>query len=155
MQPRCYETTVTIVEVAHAEMLRLCSLLEEVADSLPANIDSRRCLMLAEELEPLVRGVHRFEEEVLFPAYARILDAQERGHDSLDRLLAEHAEDECFAGEVAEALMLLGRQGTVDNPEAMGFMLRAFFEGQRRHIAFEREHVLPEVARFDVRGPVQ
>lgn len=137
---------IAIVELAHAQMLRLCGLLEEVADSLPASVDRRKCLMIACELEPLVRGIHRFEEETLLPAYERALERRGRGRGSLERLLAEHVEDECFAGELSEALLLLGRDGCVDNPEALGFMLRGFFEGQRRHVAFEREHVLPEIS---------
>ncbi|MCK9552430.1 hemerythrin domain-containing protein [Aquamicrobium lusatiense] len=144
-QPRCQESMIAIVELAHAQMLRLCGLLEEVADSLPASVDRRKCLMIACELEPLVRGIHRFEEETLLPAYERALEQRGRGRGSLERLLAEHVEDECFAGELSEALLLLGRDGSVDNPEALGFMLRGFFEGQRRHVAFEREHVLPEI----------
>lgn len=144
-EARCQESMVAIVELAHAQMLRLCSLLEELADSLPANVDRGKCMMIACELEPLVRGIHRFEEETLLPAYERALQKRGRARDSLDRLLAEHVEDECFAGELSEALLLLGRNGSVDNPEALGFMLRGFFEGQRRHVAFEREHVLPEI----------
>lgn len=35
------------------------------------------------------------------------------------------------------------------NAEAIGFMLRGFFEGLRRHIAFEREHVLPMIGIVD------
>ncbi len=134
-----------MVELAHVEMLRLCGLLEEVADSLPASIDRRKCLMIACELEPLVRGIHRFEEETLFPAYRRVLEEQGKGRDSVERLLSEHVQDECFAGELTEALLLLGHDGMVENPEALGFMLRGFFEAKRRHVAFEREHVLPEI----------
>lgn len=136
---------VAIVALAHAEMLRLCGLLEEVADSLPGNVDRGKCLMIACELEPLVRGIHRFEEETLLPAYERVLEQGGKGRGSLDRLLAEHVEDECFAGELTEALLLLGRNGSADNPEALGFMLRGFFEARRRHVAFEREHVLPQI----------
>lgn len=132
---------------AHAEMLRLCTQLEDVADSLPANIDRMACLTIASEIEPLVRGIHRFEEEALFPAYAAVLKAEGRDLGSVDRLMSEHVEDECFAAELAEALFDLGRGGTVDNPEALGFMLRGFFESKRRHVAFEREHVLPMVAK--------
>ena len=142
---RCQTSVLAIVELAHAQMLRLCALLEEVADSLPANIDRRKCMMIACELEPLVRGIHRFEEETLLPAYERVLEQRGRGRGSVERLRAEHVEDECFAGELTEALLVLGRDGSVDNPEALGFMLRGFFEAQRRHVAFEREHVLPEI----------
>lgn len=130
------------MEVAHIVLLRICAGLEQVADSLPGDIDRRICMMLACELEPLMRGLHRFEEEALFPAFQQV---QGPVSQSLDRLRAEHVEDECFAGEIAEALLALGQGGKADNPEALGFMLRGFFEGQRRHIAFEREHILPSL----------
>ncbi|MBX3532073.1 MAG: hemerythrin domain-containing protein [Rhizobiaceae bacterium] len=132
---------------AHAEMMRLCSRLEDVADSLPARIDRMACLTIASEIEPLVRGIHRFEEEALFPAYTAILKAEGRDLGSVDRLMWEHVEDECFAAELAEVLCVLGRGGPAENPEALGFMLRGFFESKRRHVAFEREHVLPMVAK--------
>lgn len=130
-------------------MLRLCELLEQVADSLPGNVDLLKCLKIAGELEPLVRGIHRFEEETLLPAYERALERRGRPRVSVDRLRSEHVEDECFAGELTEALLLLGHSGSVDNPEALGFMLRGFFESQRRHVAFEREHVLPAIGYAD------
>ncbi|TIT74091.1 MAG: hemerythrin domain-containing protein, partial [Mesorhizobium sp.] len=62
---------------------------------------------------------------------------------SIQRLRAEHVEDECFADEITEILLAIGHGERVDNAEAIGFMLRGFFESLRRHIAFEREHVLP------------
>ena len=43
--------------------------------------------------------------------------------------------------------MAIGHGAGVENPEAVGFMLRGLFETLRRHIAFEREHVLPIVGR--------
>ncbi len=132
---------------AHDEVLRICAILEEIADSLPANVDRVKCMMIASELEPLVRGVHRFEEEALFPAYAELLRAGGRGQSSVERLRAEHVEDECFAAELTETLLDLGRGGAASNPEAFGFMLRGFFESKRRHVAFEREHVLPMISR--------
>ncbi len=135
-----YENLLAIMEVAHTVVLRLCDLLEGVADSLPGAIDRATCRMLALELEPILRGLHRFEEETLFPACQQITGTLPK---SLDRLRAEHVEDESFAGEIAEALLALSRTGSADNPEALGFMLRGFFESQRRHIAFEREHLLP------------
>ena len=37
----------------------------------------------------------------------------------------------------------IGHGGEISNPEALGFMLRAFFDTVRRHMAFEREHMFP------------
>jgi hypothetical protein len=49
-------------------------------------------------------------------------------------------------GEVTEIPLAIGRGETVENAEAVGFMLRGFFKNVRRHVAFEREHVLPMIA---------
>ncbi|NDW04440.1 hypothetical protein GTK09_08345 [Jiella sp. 40Bstr34] len=40
--------------------------------------------------------------------------------------------------------------GSSANPaaEALGYMLRGFFEGLRRHIAFEEEHLVPLLAKI-------
>lgn len=136
---------VALVGQAHAQMLRLCGVLEDIADSLPANADRTKCMLIASELEPMVRGIHRLEEEALFPAYAAALQKRGRDLTSVERLMSEHVEDECFAAELTEALLDLARGAVPLNPEALGFMLRGFFEAKRRHIAFEREHVLPMV----------
>jgi hypothetical protein len=135
------EPPCTVVAHSHAEKLRICDDLEEIANTLPARFDRMKCLQLANALVPLMRSSHRYEEEVVFPAYAAMRGREE----SLRRLRAEHIEDECFADEVTEALLTMGHGAEVTNPEAVGFMLRGFFELVRRHVAFEREHVLPAV----------
>ena len=127
--------------LAHSEKLRICDDLEEIANSLPARYDRLKCLQIANALVPLMRRSHRYEEDFVFPAYAALPHTEA----SMRRLLAEHIEDECFADEVTEALLTIGHGAAVDNPAAVGFMLRGFFELVRRHIAFEREHVLPAI----------
>ncbi len=89
------------------------------------------------------KSSHRHEEEAVFPAFeADGANAMARAN-SIQRLKAEHVEDECAAQDLTDVLLVIGHGGTPENPEALGFMLRAFFETLRRHIAFEREHVLP------------
>ncbi len=114
-------------------------MLEAIADSLPGSISRSACLWVAANLLPSVREAQSFEETVIFPAFARMGDTGE----SIRRLRAEHVEDEALAEELTELLLSIGHGGEVTNPEALGFMLRAFFETLRRHVAFEREHVLP------------
>lgn len=127
---------------AHREQLLLCDALEEIADSLPASVNRQKCIYAAMVLGPLIHGLHRYEEEVLFPH----LTARTKGNallaETLKRLKFEHCEDECFAEELVDTLLKLG-SGTPDvNIEAAGYMLRGFFETIRRHIAFERDHLL-------------
>lgn len=125
----------------HAAKLSLCVRLEEIADSLPSAVDRHACLAVTAELLPVLREAQLFEEEVVFPVFAGIAGR----NDTLRRLRAEHVEDEAAAEELTETLLRIGHGAEVTNPEALGFMARAFFEGVRRHIAFEREHVMPIV----------
>jgi hypothetical protein len=131
---------------AHHRKLDICDRIEAIADALPS-VDRILCLHVANELVPLLRAAHRYEEEEVFPIFERSgrfgLTARLA---SVRRLKAEHVEDECAAQDLTEILMEIGHGGPLANPEALGFMLRAFFDTLRRHIAFEREHVVPMVA---------
>lgn len=133
---------------AHREKLLLCDDLEQIADDLPFAVDRMACLRIASRLVPLLRECHRYEEEVVFPVFERDPALATSRARSVRRLKAEHVEDECAAQDLTEVLLAIGRGGTIDNAEALGFMLRAFFEALRRHIAFEREHVLPAVTGY-------
>ena len=138
------EGAVPCVEMnrAHERKLGICDALEAIADDLPSSIDRFRCLEVASSLVPLLRECHRYEEEIVYPAFE--IGGPTRGAAStVKRLRAEHVEDECAAQDLSEALLAIGHGEAVSNPEALGFMLRAFFEGVRRHVAFEQEHVLP------------
>ncbi|MEL7271792.1 MAG: hemerythrin domain-containing protein [Pseudomonadota bacterium] len=119
------------------QQLALCDALENIADGLPEAVDNQLCLQLACSIYPIVRSAHEFEEQQLFPA---LVTARASAHlpQTLDRLHAEHWEDESFSGELSEALkdFVAGRDRNV---EKLGYMLRGFFEGLRRHIAFEKE----------------
>ncbi len=127
----------------HESKLAICSELEAIADSLPGAVDRHACLRVAASLLPVMRTAQAYEEQVVFPAFM----AGSGSPESLRRLRVEHIEDESLGEELTEGLLRIGHGGAVQNPEAFGFMLRAFFETVRRHIAFEREHVMPIVQR--------
>jgi hemerythrin-like domain-containing protein len=133
---------------AHDEKLRLCDALERIADALPG-VDRLTCLSTANAIVPLLRSIHQYEETIIFPVYEEAMVGGNANLASTRRLRAEHIEDECFAGEVTEILLAIGHGKTAENPEAIGFMLRGLFENLRRHIAFEREHVLPMIGIVD------
>lgn len=138
---------------AHSEQLALCSELEDIADSLPANVNRQKCIYAAKALGPLIGCIHHYEETVLFPWLNAKGDADDL-RPTLDRLRFEHLEDESFAEELSDVLLKLGA-GEAVNMEAVGYMLRGFFEGMRRHIAFENELLLkrlPEDAIMENRG---
>jgi len=132
---------IAVMRRAHSEKLKVCGALEEIADGLPDNVDRLMCMSVASTLLSMLRNIHRFEEDVVFPSYA----AATGDPQCVERLKAEHVEDECFADELTEVLMTIGHGAAVTNPEALGFMLRGFFETIRRHVAFERDHILPAI----------
>lgn len=128
---------------AHRDQLALCDLLEEIADSLPGAIDRPNCIGAARALGPLIQRAHDLEEDIVFPAISMrwrdLVDIEA----TMERLRYEHIEDACFSEELYDALMAYGRGEDRPNPEAFGYMLRGFFESLRRHIAFEREVIMP------------
>lgn len=137
-----------VMKRAHLDKLQLCDALERIADTLP-NVDRLKCLGTANAIVPLLRNIHQYEETVIFPAYEATVAGSDATLASVRRLRAEHVEDECFAGEVTEILLAIGHGERLHNAEAVGFMLRGLFESLRRHIAFEREHVLPMIGMAD------
>jgi hypothetical protein len=136
----------------HERKLAVCDTLEGIADSLPGRIDRLTCLRLANTLLPLINRAHHVEETTIFPAYDALPDTI-RAIGSTERLQIEHVEDECFAAELTEILFKVGHEGGVANAEMFGFMLRGFFEGMRRHVAFEREHIAPLVGSGLLKDP--
>lgn len=131
---------------AHAAKLALCDRLEEIADSLPNELDRRECLLAARALGPRLVKVHRYEENQVFPLFCTRAGHAGEAREIVERLKCEHFEDEGYAAELREALRAAARRGRAENPETLGFMLRGFFGALRRHIAFERDHVLAQLA---------
>ncbi len=122
-----------------------CKRLEMAADLLPDGIEAQDCLLLAQSVVPLIKRAHEFEEQVIFPALLAATEAPTGLPQTIDRLRFEHLGDEEFASDLCISL----RQFVIDrnsaNIDALSWMLRGFFEGLRRHIAYERDHILPLV----------
>ncbi|MGB7432580.1 MAG: hemerythrin domain-containing protein [Ahrensia sp.] len=122
----------------------LCDALEKFADRLPDAVTPDECLTLAQMVYPAVHRAHQFEENVLFPLLVQLGSNEGEMQKTLDRLHGEHWEDEAFAEELAQALrefaLMADKRKTVDT---LAYMIRGFFEGLRRHLAFEREHLMP------------
>ena len=110
---------------------------------LPNDVDRQECLVVSRAVYPIVKRTHDFEERELFP-YLRTTVRFGNLNDSLDRLRFEHWEDEAYAEEICDVLGRIGRGGSLAQADKLSWMLRGFFEGARRHIAFESEHpILP------------
>ncbi|WDZ80096.1 hemerythrin domain-containing protein (plasmid) [Ensifer adhaerens] len=122
---------------AYRELLALCDRLETLADSIPRRIDMTSCRVIMTELPEKLRRVHALEETILFPAVEG-----RRGTDDRDaliaRLRAEHDQDDRAAVELVRVLKAVLDNRASLSWDAIGYMLRGFFETVRRHVATER-----------------
>lgn len=121
----------------------LCVALETLADGLPAEVRSDDCLAIARSVYPIVHRSHLFEERELFPMLKGQFGADAEISEILDRLHGEHWEDEAFAEEVHHELTAFAADRSSVNADKLGYMLRGFFVGLRRHLAFERDFLVP------------
>ena len=124
----------------------ICRELEAIADSLPDSLNSQACLDTAQRLLPLIKRAHEFEENILFPLIVKKENptpVQPAIAETIERLQFEHWGDEDFASDVYHGIRAYVAGRDRNSAESLGWMLRGFFESMRRHIAFEREFVLP------------
>lgn len=140
------QNPIAILESEQEEYLKLCTALEEIADALPGNVDFAK----AEAAATLLRdGFSRHissQQDFLFPLLRQRSTNTEAVEVLLTQLEYEHAVDQGLAVEVAEVLIELVKHRNIANPEMVGYLLRCFFEGYRRHSAWER-HILFNICR--------
>lgn len=125
---------------------KLCRRLEVIADGLPVSVDMADCNEMANRLYAELKLVHDFEETLLFPLLVSRAENADNILRVIERLRFEHWEDEAYANEVQDALGLFLKSPRNSNIEGLSWMLRGFFESVRRHVAFERDYVLPMLA---------
>ncbi|MEK1947226.1 MAG: hemerythrin domain-containing protein, partial [Ensifer adhaerens] len=94
------------------------------------------CSEIAEKLPSTLLAVHRLEDQILFPAIMAARGTDD-GQRLIERLRDEHRHDGKLAEQVARVLHELLHARCPHSWEAIGYMLRAFFETVRRHIATE------------------
>lgn len=126
-----------------AFQLHLCDELEQVADSLPHQMDRTQCRKLAGVLNSALVSVHTVEESIIFPALVQLNVSDQLTQRTVDRLISEHRIDEGYGEEVSEILMTLSEDDQVSDMNCAGYALRGFFECVRRNVHFELEYILP------------
>ena len=131
------------IQQIHQVKLSLCERLEAIADSLPDDIDNQECLVISRTLLPVFKESHQLEESELFPLVIEYGFADAAIDKTIERLKFEHLEDESFADEISSCLQDLVTHPHTANINQLSYMLRGFFKGVQRHIAFEREYILP------------
>lgn len=119
------------LEQNYRGLLALCDRLEVIADNLP-HPDTGLCRTTADALEPLVEDTHDLEEAALFPVL--LASGRQELEVAVARLRQEHLSDSGNAGEVSEALRAILAGQPILSPDAMGYLLRSFFDSMRRHV---------------------
>lgn len=137
-----------VIEEEHALQMELCGVLETIADDLPDRVDRELAKVAVSILTRSWPAHIALEETCLFPLLRKKSENDRMALDILDHLEAEHEHDEDFAGEIAMALQAFIDDGHIENPAMLGYMLRGFFQSQRRHIAWENATVLPLARRI-------
>ena len=127
----------------HQLKLQLCDTLENLADSLPNRMNVQNCLTLARCIVPTIRMAQQEEETRFFPFILSLNRSNPHLDESIERLCFEHLEDDAFAEEISHLLLDCGMKGYASSPETAGYMLRGFFTSIRRHVAFERQFLIP------------
>ncbi len=119
----------------HADQRRLCAALERVADALPNLPSPQEIEDLAQRLSDYSRD-HFPSEETLF-----LRLEESAGCATVGRVIRQirdnHAIDGLHADDLANELARLSGKRQTTNAGELGFMLRCFFDGCRRAIAFE------------------
>lgn len=131
------------VEYDHVLKLQFCDLLEEIADQLPGRVDSNLAHGALHVLQTGFKPHVELEEQTLFPLLRRRLPDDAMLEHACAQLVKEHGRDTDFAHEIADVLSPLEMASEPENPEMLGYMLRGFFEGQRRHIDWENKVIIP------------
>ncbi len=137
------EDPLALLEEEHRHQLELCDILEQIADGLPFDADKRlACAAMTVLRFSMPRHQHT-EERALFPILRERIAGDARTLQMLAQLESEHVCDEQLAYEIADELEHLTEHGQPANPDMLGYMLRGFFECQRRHIEWENTVILP------------
>lgn len=118
----------------------MCIQLEAIADALPSSIDTQAAMKFAQSLRSTLRRCHRLEEEIIFPS---LLRRDPQLLPILERLRNEHLEDLDNAGDIMDAVGAYIIDFQRRKSEILGYMLRCLFVSLRRHLAFDRDFILP------------
>jgi hypothetical protein len=125
--------------------LNLCRLLEFIADALPSPPDRK---IVAAAIPGLRVTVLRHEvilRQILLP---RLRDSRSIPSKHIDatmqRLSRDNAMDMLLANDAADLLEAsIADHAGQPNAGMLGFVLRGFFEGRRRHIEWEKAVLIP------------
>jgi len=122
----------------------LADLLEEIADALPTVTNRSAAALAAARLRRLAAQPPAPEEAALFA----LIEAHAPAEAGARHVVAIARREGALLGgvkiELAEALDALARDGRAAEAEALGYMLRACFDGIRRRLDWMEAVILPQ-----------
>ena len=122
---------------SYERVIAACDELETIADALPDRIAPGQCERAIRETTTAVRQMHACENDLLMPLLANAQRPELR--KIADDLEQAHLVDSESLVEVDEVLTALALGQPILSTDATGYLLRAFFEGLRRHVGRERD----------------
>jgi len=137
------EAFLTLLERDQMRLLRLCAALEKIADGLPGAVHQKRTGKVLAFLDKAFSRHVFVHEKCLFPLVRSLEEKNEHTETMLRELEFEHSADRGLIVEILSAYM--GRDSRNTGLEALGYLLRSFFENYRRHSAWERTALYPIV----------
>ncbi len=122
---------------SYDRVIAACDALEAVADALPDRVAPGQCERAMRETAAAVRQMHACEDGLLMPLLSNAQRPELR--KIAEDLEQAHLIDSESLVEVDEVLTALAVGQPIVSTDATGYMLRAFFEGLRRHIGREKD----------------
>lgn len=132
-----------LLDQEHALFLDVCAAFERVADGLPDEADFDLARSAADILLRTLPGHIDDESAVLFPCLRACVGSGHLITSVLDELDAQRLQDADMLTELADVLQSDIEGKRARNPAMLGYMLRNYFNSERRQIAWERRIVLP------------
>lgn len=119
----------------HASHRRLCTALEGIADALPDMPTGDQIIRISQQLSTYSRRHFPLEAELFLRLAGQ--PKREAAEAILKEIHYNHAIDAIHADDLAVELSRLSGTSRAEQPGELAYMLRCFFDGCRRAIAFE------------------
>ena len=134
---------IDLLEQEHAQILNACAAFERVADGLPDEADFDLARSAADMLLHRLPGHYDDETAVLFPCLSARVGTGHLITSVLEELSKQRQQDADMLNEITDVLHSEVKGKRARNPAMLGYMLRNYFNSERRQIAWERKIVLP------------
>lgn len=129
-------------ETEHAIQRALCDNLETIADTLPAAPSPMQIALIEEQIERISKQSHPHAIAMLMALPAERHPSEE----ALAALTAMHSLDASHGDDLITALWNYDEEDPGRPESALGYMLRCYFDGCRRAIAFTEALVASALA---------